>query len=85
MTVVNLKKGTGGSVTRGTPGQGLAADCTLTISDDDLVDMAAGKVSGMQVSDLSVLHFIQLKWTAGRRRFRSIIYYPNVMSVCLSN
>lgn len=47
--VVNLKKGSSGSVSRGKPGQGMQADCTLTISDDDLMELAVGKLNGAQV------------------------------------
>ena len=37
-------------MSRGRPGQGVKADCTLTLTDDDLMGLATGKLSGMQVS-----------------------------------
>ena len=39
---------TGGGVYKGDP-KGVKADCTLTIDDKNMVDMASGKLNGQQV------------------------------------
>jgi len=46
---VDVRKDSSAAVYRGQPQNGVKPDCTLTISDGDFVDLAAGKLSGTKV------------------------------------
>jgi len=46
---VDLRQGAPVAVYRGHPEAGVKPDCTLTISDNDFVELAAGKLTGTKV------------------------------------